>query len=330
MTKPHERPRAQLPARKQAMAETEVKSARPLDDVMIAMDVVDTLRHDKRLVERELNDGQRRTDLIERLREIYKGQGIDVPDSILEEGVKALEEKRFVYTTPPSSLEVRLARLYVTRDQWGRRVGIAALAALLAGGGWYVGVERPKRLHQAAIEQELGTELPARVASLLKQIETESKSPEALAEARQLAESARAAASGRDGKAADTAEGRLKAMLAELRSAYDIRIVNRKGEITGLWRVPRINPLSRNYYLVVEATDASGKAVPQSILNEETSQRETVSKWAVRVPKAVFDEVQADKLDDGIIQSAVIGVKARGELKPKWRREVSGGALTRW
>ena len=312
------------------MAETEAKPARPLDDVMIAMDVVDTLRHDKRLVERELNDTQRRAELIERLREIYKGQGIDVPDAILEEGVKALEEKRFVYTPPPSSLEVKLARLYVTRDQWGKRVGIAALAAAVAGGGWYLAYERPKALHQAAVERELGQELPARVASLLQQIETETKSPETLAEARQFAESARSAAAGRDRNAANEAEERLKSMLAELRSAYDIRIVNRQGEITGLWRVPRVNPLSRNYYLVVEATDASGKAVPQAILNEETGQRETVTKWAVRVPKSVFDEVQADKLDDGIIQNAVIGTKARGEPRPKWRREVSGGALTRW
>lgn len=312
------------------MAETEAKSARPLDDVMIAMDVVDTLRHDKRLVERELNDAQRRAELIERLREIYKGQGIEVPDRILEEGVKALEEKRFVYTPPPSSLEVKLARLYVTRDQWGKRVGVAALAAAVAGGGWYLAFERPRAVEKAAIERELGRELPARVGSLMQQIETESKSPEALAEARQLAESARAAATGRDSQAAKTAEDGLKAMLAELRAAYDIRIVNRQGEITGLWRVPRVNPLSRNYYLVVEAIDASGKAVPQDILNEETGQRESVTKWAVRVPKSVFDEVQADKLDDGIIQNAVIGSKARGEPKPQWRREIAGGALTRW
>jgi hypothetical protein len=312
------------------MADTEAKSARPLDDVMIAMDVVDTLRHDKRLVERELNDATRRAELIEQLREIYKGQGIDVPDSILEEGVKALEEKRFVYTPPPSSLEVRLARLYVTRGQWGKRVGMAVLAAVVAGGGWYLVAERPRSQRAAAIERELGQELPGRVGSLVKQIEAETKSPEALAEARQLAESARSAAAGRDGKAARAAEDRLKEILAQLRTAYDIRIVNRQGEITGLWRVPRINPLSRNYYLVVEAVDASGKAVQQSILNEETGQRETVAKWAVRVPKSVFDAVQADKLDDGIIQNAVIGTKVRGELQPRWLREVADGALTRW
>jgi hypothetical protein len=312
------------------MAETEAKSARPLDDVMIAMDVVDTLRHDKRLVERELNDAPRRAELIERLREIYKGQGIDVPDDILEEGVKALEEKRFVYTPPPTSLQVRLARLYVARDRWGKRVGIAALAAAVAGGGWYLAYERPRALATAAVERELGQELPSRVAKLLGQIETEAKSPAVLAEAKQFADSARSAAAGRDSQAAKVAEDRLKAILAALRTSYDVRIINRRGEITGLWRVPRVNPLSRNYYLVVEASDASGKVLPQSILNEETGERETVSKWAVRVPKTVFDQVQADKLDDGIIQNAIMGTKARGELEPKWRFEVSGGALTRW
>ena len=79
------------------MDASQAKAARPLDDVMIAMDVVDTLRHDRRILERELNDERRRAELIERLRNLYKGQGIEVPDSILEEGVRALEERRFVY-----------------------------------------------------------------------------------------------------------------------------------------------------------------------------------------------------------------------------------------
>ncbi|MFV0295026.1 MAG: DUF6384 family protein, partial [Hyphomicrobiaceae bacterium] len=47
------------------MADSAAKPDRPLDDVMIAMDVVDTLRQDKRIVERELDDDARRTALIE-------------------------------------------------------------------------------------------------------------------------------------------------------------------------------------------------------------------------------------------------------------------------
>jgi hypothetical protein len=308
----------------------EAKHSRPLDDVMIAMDVVDTLRHDKRLVERELDDAKRRKELIERLRDIYKGQGIEVPDRILEDGVRALEEKRFVYTPPEPSFEVRLARLYVTRDVWGKRVGAALLGAAVVGGGWYMAFERPRAVETAALQRELGQDLPARVGSLVQQLEREAKSQTVIAEGRQIAEAARSAAAGGNREVARREEARLAQMLEQLRAVYDVRIVNRQGEVTGLWRVPRVNPLSRNYYLVVEAIDATGKAVPRDILNEETGQRETVTKWAVRVPKSVFDEVQADKLDDGIIQKAVLGSKQRGDLEPSWRREVSGGALTRW
>lgn len=109
-------------------------SRTPLDNVMIAMDIVDTLRHDQLIVERELNEDERKAKLIERLREIYRGQGIDVPDSILEEGVRALEEGRFIYKPPTNSLATRIARIYVTRAAWGQIVigALAGIAALLA------------------------------------------------------------------------------------------------------------------------------------------------------------------------------------------------------
>ena len=54
-------------------------AAPKLDDLMLAMDVVDTLRHDQRVVERELSAGRLDETLIKRLREIYKSQGIKVP-----------------------------------------------------------------------------------------------------------------------------------------------------------------------------------------------------------------------------------------------------------
>ena len=52
----------------------------PLDDVMLAMDVVDTLRHEETLVTRELGAADREAQLIERLRKIYHDQGIEVPE----------------------------------------------------------------------------------------------------------------------------------------------------------------------------------------------------------------------------------------------------------
>ncbi len=87
----------------------------PLDEVMLARDVVDTLRHRQDLVERELAGDAREKQLIEKLREIYHQQGIEVTDAVLMEGVKALDESRFVYTPPKPSLGVSLAKLYVGR-----------------------------------------------------------------------------------------------------------------------------------------------------------------------------------------------------------------------
>ena len=57
-----------------------------LDETMLAMDVVDTIRHADRLVERELSGEDRQQRLRERLREIYKSQGIEVADHVLDQG----------------------------------------------------------------------------------------------------------------------------------------------------------------------------------------------------------------------------------------------------
>ena len=45
-----------------------------LDDLMMAMDVVDTLRHRERLIERELNEEVREEQLIARLRALQESR----------------------------------------------------------------------------------------------------------------------------------------------------------------------------------------------------------------------------------------------------------------
>ena len=65
---------------------------------MLAMDVVDTLRHQPGSGRRANSTRTtREKQLIDKLREIYHQQGIEVPDHILKEGVAALAESRFVY-----------------------------------------------------------------------------------------------------------------------------------------------------------------------------------------------------------------------------------------
>jgi hypothetical protein len=302
----------------------------PLDDVMLSMDVVDTLRHEERIALRELSDETRRKALIERLREIYRGQGIDVPDHILEEGVRALEESRFVYEPPRAGFQVALARIYVTRWQWGKWFGGGLAALVILWIGWQAAYVWPRAAKEEKLRIELSETLPQRLNSLYSTIDAETETGAVLDRAARIRDAGLAAAQAAQADAARNAENELSALLEELRLSYEIRIVSRPGEMSGIWRIPRVNPDSRNYYLVVEAIDENGNVLKRPITNEETGKREVVAKWAVRVSKSVFDRVRADKLDDGIIQNAVIGVKRRGELDVRWRVDTQGGALTRW
>jgi hypothetical protein len=302
----------------------------PLDDVMFSMDVVDTLRQEARIVERELNEESKREQLKDRLREIYRGQGIDVPDYILEEGVRALEERRFVYDPPKLGIEGSLARLYVTRWQWGKWLGGGLAVVMLLWGGWQVFYEWPREHAAEQARIELTETLPEQLNTLYSAIETETDVPQALDQAAQLRDSGLAAAQAGQRDAAREAQAELSALLRELRLAYEVTIVSRPGELSGLWRIPRVNPESRNYYLIVEALDDDGQPVERIITNEETGEREAVKKWAVRVSEQTFARVRADKEDDGIIQNNVIGVKERGAIETDWRVDMQGGALTQW
>jgi len=48
------------------------------------------------------------------------------------------------------------------------------------------------------------------------------------------------------------------------------------------------------------------------------------------VPEAVYEEVKADKLDNGLIDQALVGRKQRGVLEVQFDRPVAGGYITRW
>lgn len=139
----------------------ESQPKRPLDEVMMAMDVVDTLRHRQILVDRELNSDQREQNLIKRLRELYASQGIEVTDRILAEGVKALEEDRFSYKAAGGGLKHTLAKAYVMRAKWGKWLGLTLLGLLFVYGGYYLMVEAPqnRQLKQqiTELQQVLGT-----------------------------------------------------------------------------------------------------------------------------------------------------------------------------
>lgn len=302
----------------------------PLDEVMLAMDVVDTLRHREDLALRELAGEARERQLLERLREIYHQQGIEVPDAVLKEGVKALAESRFVYTPPKPGLGTSLARFYVGRKKWGPAVLALALILVIGLGGYFFAYRPYRDAQVESARLELAEGLPARMDALYQAIYTDTKVQQAVNEAENLRTRGKTAAAEGNRAGAEAAVTSLTALRDQLRQEYTLRIVNRPDVKTGFWTFPEINTDATNYYVVVEALGPDGKPLTLPITNEENNQTENVSIWGVRVPEAVYRSVEADKRDDGILQRATLGVKEFGFLDVNYVMPVLGGAVTRW
>ncbi len=300
----------------------ESKGSIPLEELMVAMDAVDALRHQESVVDRELDSHERRKRFIERLKQIYAEQGIEVSDAILEEGVKALEEERFRFHPAPKGFKRWLAECYVKRSKWLMPVLVGLGIAVAGGAGYYALAVYPQkaRAHR----------LPGTIHTLERQIETISRDPRANRQAKLLAADAEAALQQGDLQGAEAKKAVLQALLDRLQKHYTIRIVQGPKERSGIWRVPPHNPRGRNYYLIVEAVDEAGHVIPVWRRNEENNALEQVRRWGLRVDRATYERVKRDKRDDGIIEQRLVGVKERGKLRPEYRVPTSGGTITRW
>ncbi len=306
------------------------KQPLPLDEVMLAMDVVDTLRHQSDLVERELNGEAKKDLLIDRLRDIYSAQGIDVPDYILAEGVDALSKDRFIYTPPAKSFATSLAKIYISRSKWGKWL-IGSILALVLGTSYYQFSHLPNQ--QANLENakiEISQTLPNQMQAVYDSIFSETKVQIALTQADEILQKGLIASKEENLARAKSALKSLTDLRDLLRLEYQLRIVNKEGEKSGFWTFPEVNTDATNYYLVVEALDSENRPITLPILNEETGQIENVNIWGIRVSKDIYESVGADKLDDGIIQRNIIGNKSYGYLKVTYSVPVLDGAVTRW
>jgi hypothetical protein len=301
-----------------------------LDELMLAMDVVDTLRHQDNLVERELDETRRDADLIERLRAIYKSQGIEVSDEVIRQGVVAIKEDRFAYTPPKPGLGVTLAKVWIARGKIGKVAGAAVVALGLGTGGWWFGVEQPRRTEANRIEQEITQIIPRGLTAGHQEAMAEAKVESARARANQILADGQAALRRRDAAGGRKAITDLEALRTTLTQEYWLRIISRPGEQTAVFRVPERNPNARNYYALVEAVTPDGRVLSLPILSEENGRTETVTKFGVRIAADVFEAIARDKRDDGIVQRNRLGDKKRGELDVTYTMPVMSGYLTKW
>ncbi len=412
-----------------------VRAEPGLDEVMLAMDVVDTLRHEQDVISRELHSDARDAAFVARVQQIYAGQGITVSDDIIRQGVEALKQDRFTYAPPKRTVAVRLAEFYIERWRWFRRtvfttlgVGTLWVVATLPGQiadhfayGKFedqisnlqkgavrhqseltsqqrrleqldpeaqpiseaavserkakagrlltdalattgeLAVLAPLSADQFAADQEAAERLlvaeQARLSDLSKplaEIRSQLGSAAELQEIEQsfrvgrtlllglaLSEPVAAEMQRLDGASEQTlrlgevdkarsAVARFSQAAAQVDLAYELRIVNRPGVQSGVRRKATGQDVGRSHYVIVEAVDADGEILKLPVTNEETQQVETVSRFAIRVPQSVYDQVRADKQDNGLIDAAVVGTKVRGELEPRYSVEIAGGTITDW
>jgi len=294
----------------------------PLEDVMIAMDVVDTIRHRQLIVDRELDSEARRERMLQRLREIYAAQGIEVTDDALQAGVAALEEERFRYDPPNAGLGTRLAKIYVRRDRWLRPVTLLSVLVAVVWLGWHMMVSLPKQQFEDA--------LPGQINATYVAISSQATGENAIRAADEYLTKARAALADENFSLAQEFHAEMKNLHDRLQGAYEIRIISRPNQLSGVWRVPSVNESARNYYLIVEAVTATGRTVAVPIRNEEDGETRTVSTWGVRVDADTFEAVAADKRDDGIIQGEIIGNKPAGRIEPEYSINTTGATITEW
>ncbi len=312
---------------------TPAPAAKPatLDDVMIAMDVVDTMRHRESMVARELNEAGREAELIARLKAIYHQQGIEVPDSVLAEGVRALKESRFTYTPPPRGWKRKAYEVWVKRNRYGTFAVVALLALLSTCTYQHFAVTRPAQLADQQARVEITETLPKAIRQAHADVLVAAPSDTAAREraAALLADGERAIRD-RDRPGMQKSATALGTLRDEIVREYTLTIVSRPGETSGVWRRPPAGSSARNYYLIVEAIAPNGRKLALPVRNEENGKTETVEKFGVRVPQAVFDQVAADKRDDGIIQKSRYGSKRRGTLAVDYLMPFEGGMITKW
>jgi len=332
-----------------------------LDDMMLAMDVIDTLRHQEDAAQRVIDQDKRDEQLKARLRSIYADQGIPVPDYILQQGIETLRQDQFVYRPTPFGLSRLLALLWVKRIEPPIRNAYIVTTCIVILVVYLATSYDKDRLKQTPAEMAAPTAAIPKVVvtapkpsapsplvknklAALSPIDrlaqelseagsaalSEAMDDEARARVQQVQEDGAKALAQSDEALAKLTLAELKMIGSILEAELKLIIVSRPDEYTGFYRIPDDNPDARNYYIVVEPELSTGKKVLFSILSEETGKTRRVSMWAARVPKATYDKIGMDKADDGIVQNNVMAVKPKGTFKFNKKMDILDGRITEW
>ena len=231
----------------------------------------------------------------------------------------------------------------------------------LAGVGWYMlhtsaGIfSRTARLSRRAVQRanspaelskrlrnntsERSAELERSVREMTDRIRSVARDVAIPQEVERLLNELDAATKQLDLKSLAGLKQRTTELLSQLNEAYEVHIVSGADTTSGIERdVPESSGTGlTGYYVIVEARDSSGRALTRSIRNADMNRLEQVTRWAERVPKEVYERIQADLKIDGLLDETLFAVKRRGNRQEEIKLIGSDnqplsqlGQITKW
>ena len=297
-----------------------------LQDVMRAMDTIDELRHANRLVERAMQAGDRKSQLIDRLRDIYAEQGVDVSDTVIEQGVAALDAQRFTYRRSGGSWQRLIARIYIQRSRWWKPLTLAMLAAVALW--WTAGLQR--QLPMRTAPSMLGVELRKQYVQAVSAADWAADGMQYMNRIDALNHEGKTALDRGDHQGASQALQKLERLNDHVNATYRLQIVLEPDQPFVVTRPGPALGVPPAYYLLVEPVNNLGWPVEVDVFSQDTGQRERVMRYGQQISAELAQRLEAEFAANGRPASRTVGHKQSGAFAPRFDIDVQRRVITQW
>ncbi|CAN7612858.1 DUF6384 family protein [Pseudoduganella sp. LjRoot289] len=146
-----------------------------------------------------------------------------------------------------------------------------------------------------------------------------------------LRQAAAAAAARLDAAQVTALAAEARSLLEFARLPLTIRVADRQGVRSGVERNYNASG-GKSWYLIVEALDADGRAVPAPVRSVERGASGWAKLWGVRVSREEYLKVKAEKQSSGHVDSLDMGGKAANTLTVHYARTLKPepDMITEW
>lgn len=281
-------------------------------EMLQIMDVATALRHDRQLVEQELNRDQLTALLREKMIAAAKVTGEEVSPEEVDAAIERYYGRLYTFKEPPRSLTLLLAHLYV------RRVEIAKWGAAALGSAflvWWLFLWPWGPLTVTGRTRQRVERLAAEIAQREAAIRALARDTSSGDEAARLAAEAETYRRQGDPQKLETVRAALAGLESRLGEEYTVSVASPVGGRSAVQRLFHDKDGRRvsGYYLIVQAKRPDGTVLTRRVHDDETDKNKDVTVWGERVPEDVYRRLEKDKKDDGILNETTFAVKKRGE-----------------